>query len=55
MLPVDSRLALAIRNQETEIAALLKERGIKTLRESALQLLEDGLTSLEEVLPLLNE
>lgn len=55
VLPVDSRLALAIRNQETEIAALLKERGIKTLRESALQLLEDGLTSLEEVLPLLNE
>lgn len=55
VLPMDACLATAIRNRETDVEALLKERGIKTLKESAFQLLREGLTSLEEILPLVNE
>ena len=55
MIPIDARLAAAVRNQEADVSALLKERGIQTLRETALELLREGLTSPEEILPLLNE
>lgn len=55
VIPIDARLAAAVRNQEADVSALLKERGIQTLRETALELLREGLTSPEEILPLLNE
>ncbi|WP_298613423.1 GspE/PulE family protein [uncultured Odoribacter sp.] len=55
VIPIDSRLSAAVRNQEADISALLKERGIQTLRETAIGLLREGLTSPEEILPLLNE
>ena len=54
VLPVDDRLASAIRRTE-EVAVDPERLGIRTLRASALELVEQGLTSYEEVLPLLNE
>lgn len=38
-----------------EVAVDPERLGIRTLRASALELVEQGLTSYEEVLPLLNE
>lgn len=55
VIPIDARLATAVRKQEADVTALLKERGVQTLRETALELLREGSTSLEEILPLLNE
>lgn len=54
VLPVDERLSSAIRRAE-EVAIQPERMGIRTLRTSALELVEQGLTSYEEVLPLLNE
>lgn len=54
VLPVDDELMALIRQNE-DIAGYLKGRKIRTLQESARELVAQGLTSCEEVLPLLNE
>lgn len=51
VIPVDEELAGAIRRGEGDISRLLEERHIRTLRDSAIELLEQGKTSIEEVLP----
>ena len=51
VIPMDKDLSEAVRTSQDEISQLLKARGIVTLRESALQLFRDGLTSLEELIP----
>lgn len=53
VIPVDQELALEIRNGNMYIQDLLKERGVETLSENAFALFKDGLTSIEEIYPLL--
>lgn len=55
VIPIDDELAEAVRESRSDIAPLLKKRGITTLKNSALDLFLSGQTSLEEVLPLLRE
>jgi len=52
VIPVDQDLALEIKNGNM-YQDLLKGRGIHTLAENAFQLFSQGLTSLEEIYPLL--
>lgn len=53
VIPMDNTLATSIKNNENDISFILKERGIKTLSEGALELLTTQTTSLEEVYALL--
>ena len=53
VIPIDQELALEIKKGTTSIQGHLKERGISTLSENAFNLFADGLTSLEEIYPLL--
>lgn len=55
VVPIDDELSVAIRNNEADISDMLRERGIKTLRDMASEMLLDGSTSLEEVIPLLKQ
>ena len=55
VIPIDGELAEAVRESRPDIAPLLRERGITTLKDSAVELFLAGETSLEEVLPLLAE
>lgn len=50
VIPLDEELAGAVRREESDVSRLLGERRIRTLRDSAFELLEGGQTSLEEVL-----
>lgn len=54
VIPVDDELSAAIRRAESDISGLLKTRNIRTLRASAMELLRQGRTSLEEILPFIN-
>jgi general secretion pathway protein E/type IV pilus assembly protein PilB len=51
VIPMDTELSDAIRTGRDDISGLLGERGIVTLRQSALKLFADGATSLEELIP----
>jgi general secretion pathway protein E/type IV pilus assembly protein PilB len=53
VIPIDHDLSLEIKNGNMNIAGLLKERGICTLAENAFNLFSSGLTSIEEIYPLL--
>lgn len=53
VIPIDYELADNIKNNTFSIEDLLKERKIKTLRENAFNLFEKGLTSVEEIYPVL--
>lgn len=53
VIPMDQELAMAIKNNESDIAHLLDNRAIKTLATRALEVLMAGQTSLEEVYALL--
>jgi type IV pilus assembly protein PilB len=53
VIPVDHDLANEIKNGNMNVHALLKARGIQTLAENAFNLFSDGLTSVEEIYPLL--
>lgn len=53
VIPIDQELAFEIKNGNMYIQTLLKERGIKTLAENAFRLFDEGLTSIEEIYPLL--
>lgn len=55
VIPLDAELSRAVRERQADISGLLAARGIRTLREAALDLLERGETSPEEVIPLMNE
>ena len=50
---MDEDLADCIRDKKFDIADLLKEKGVESLRINAFKLLEEGETSLDEVYPLL--
>jgi type IV pilus assembly protein PilB len=53
VIPIDDELADSIKSAQSNISALLKERGIRTLSENSFQLFEQGLTSLDEIYSLL--
>ena len=54
VIAIDRGLREAIRNGSTDEGRLLKERGIKTLMDSALSLYLSGKTSLEEIYPIIS-
>lgn len=53
VIPIDEVLAEAIKNQQMNVSDLLRERGILLLAENAFHLFEAGLSSLDEIYPLL--
>jgi len=53
VIPIDQELALEIKNGNMYIQNLLKERSIQTLAENAFNIFSEGLTSIEEIYPLL--
>lgn len=53
VIPIDQELAFEIKNGNLYIHDLLKERGIQTLAENAFNLFSEGLTSIDEIYPLL--
>ncbi|HEY2581264.1 MAG TPA: GspE/PulE family protein [Mucilaginibacter sp.] len=53
VIPIDQELAFEIKNGNMYIQSLLKERGIQTLAENAFNIFSDGLTSIDEIYPLL--
>ena len=55
VIKVDSFLSEAIRKNEQNIETYLKEHDITTLKDSALEMLQRGETSLEEILPIIGD
>ena len=53
VIPIDFELADNIKNNIFTVEVLLKERGIKTLKDNAFNMLENGLTTIDEVYPIL--
>lgn len=53
IIPIDRELAENIKNNKHDISQWLKEKNIKTLSDNAFDLFEKGVTSLDEVYPLL--
>ncbi|SES20386.1 GspE/PulE family protein [Pedobacter rhizosphaerae] len=53
VIPIDADLSQEIRNGNMTIGNILKEKNINTLSGNAFALFADGLTSLEEIYPLL--
>jgi general secretion pathway protein E/type IV pilus assembly protein PilB len=53
VISVDAELADLIRETKQDIKAVLKDKKIKTLSENAFSLFENGLTSIDEIYPLL--
>ncbi len=53
VIPIDFDLAQAIKENKQDVRTMLDERGIRYLSESALDLLNNGTTSLEEIYPLI--
>lgn len=51
---IDKQLSQLIRDRENDIDGYLRQHGIKTLKDSALELFGKGETSLEEILPVIN-
>lgn len=55
VIKIDSVLSEAIRKKDMNIEEYLKQQQITTLKDSALTLVEEGLTSLDEILPIIND
>ncbi len=53
IIPVTKEIVSAIKREELEIDGYLNENGIKTLKENAIELVRQGVTSIEEVYSLL--
>jgi len=53
VIPIDQELAFEIKNGNMYVQEFLKERGVKTLAENAFEIFADGLTSIDEIYPLL--
>jgi type IV pilus assembly protein PilB len=53
VIPIDQELSDEIKKGSSHIQQFLKARGIRTLAENAFDLFNEGLTSIEEIYPLL--
>ncbi|MFL5763630.1 MAG: GspE/PulE family protein [Bacteroidia bacterium] len=53
VIPLDTVLTEAVRNNLFAVDELLRERNIKSLRDNAFELFEKGLTSIDEAYPIL--
>lgn len=53
VIPLDQELAFEIKNGNIYIQNLLKDRGIQTLAENAFNIFSEGMTSIDEIYPLL--
>ncbi|MGB3948538.1 MAG: GspE/PulE family protein [Bacteroidia bacterium] len=53
VIPIDYELASHIKSNSFSVTELLKERNIKTLSENAFDLFEKGITSVDEIYPIL--
>lgn len=54
VLPMDEDLSVAVRENRASIDDIVKAKGLKTLKDAALDLFNRGETSLDEVLPFMN-
>jgi general secretion pathway protein E/type IV pilus assembly protein PilB len=52
---MDDHLSAAVKEGTQNVSGYFSQKGIKTLKDSAMALYESGETSYEEILPLLNE
>lgn len=55
IIPIDIDFHEKIKKEETSVVDLLKEKQINTLAEKAVKLFKNGITSLEEIYPILLE
>ena len=55
IIPITKTLVNNIRNNDLEVDDYLKEHGIDTLKSNAIKLINDGITSIEEVYALLSD
>ncbi|MCD7970260.1 MAG: GspE/PulE family protein [Alistipes sp.] len=55
VIPLDEELSAAARQNTPEVGELLRKREITTLKDEGMRMLASGITSLEEVLPLLKQ
>ncbi len=55
VIKIDSYLSEAIRKNNMNVSEYLKQQHITTLKDSALSLLQQGHTSLDEILPIIND
>lgn len=53
IIPIDRELSLSIKENKSEVEELLKRREVKSLSQRAYELFKTGITSLEEVYPLI--
>jgi type IV pilus assembly protein PilB len=53
VIPVDEQVSDYIINSSNDVSGYFKSMGVKTLQESALEVLKNGETSIEEIYPLL--
>lgn len=53
IIPIDADLAENIKSNNFSVGSMLKEKNIQTLKDNAFDLLEKGVTSIDEVYPLL--
>ncbi|MBN2833706.1 MAG: type II/IV secretion system protein [Candidatus Delongbacteria bacterium] len=53
VIPIDTELSKCIKSNDHEISTQLKERNIKSVSESAFNLFYNGITSYDEILPIL--
>ena len=54
VIRIDASLSSAVRENARDVSGILRQKGVRTLRESAMALYESGETSLEEIAPILN-
>lgn len=55
VIPIKGEMSEAVKEKRANISEILARYKIKTLRDSAISLLQEGVTSLEDILPLLND
>ncbi|WMX12611.1 GspE/PulE family protein [Aureispira sp. CCB-E] len=53
IIPLDEELANLVKQEEFNVKELLKEKGISSLADNAFELLKKGLTSMDEIYPIL--
>jgi general secretion pathway protein E/type IV pilus assembly protein PilB len=53
IIPIDEDLATLVKQEEFNVKDLLKEKGVRSLGDNAFELFKDGLTSMDEIYPIL--